>query len=121
MNPTRAGLEGPRFEPLLSVGSYPAEVLASTPAAADGRDWKYFGIGLPFLSTNACPIRLEPTFLPPRCTREPLALSCKPGICATPLTSSPYPTPSASVDRIIHGSAGMNWRRISHAHMSELT
>ena len=49
--------------------------MPSTPAAADGRDWKYSGSALPFLSVNACPISDEPTALPLHSMIEPFALS----------------------------------------------
>src|SRR6266567_2103 len=81
------GFVGPRFEPLLRVGSYPASVFPSAPTAADGRDWKYLRIGSPFESTNDWPIRLDPTCLPSRSTSDPSALSLKP-TCAIPVTRS---------------------------------
>jgi len=82
MSAIRTLFSGPRLEAPLEVGSYPVP-------AADGRLWKYLGsgatTGLPWASLVGCPffrtgtvklwpIREEPTVVPPRATREPLAL-----------------------------------------------
>src|SRR5664280_833106 len=82
MSPIRTLFSAPRLDAPLEVGSYPVP-------AADGRLWKYLGsgattglpeaslVGWPFFRTgtvNACPIREEPTVVPPRVSREPLAL-----------------------------------------------
>src|SRR5674476_811076 len=92
MEAIRSLFSGPRLEAPLDVGSYPVP-------AAEGRLWKYFGsasrtglslaslVGWLFFRTgrvNPCPMRWEPTVLPPRTTREPLALLPK-ATCAKPV------------------------------------
>jgi hypothetical protein len=74
-------LSGPRLDAEVAVGSYPSP-------AAEGRDWKYFGMASPLSSVNACPIRDEPTSRPSAVTIEPSARDLSPGSCAIPVTTS---------------------------------
>ena len=67
---------GPRLDALVDSGSYPDP-------AADGRDWKYRGSGLPSASVKDCPIRLLPTTSPSAVSSEPSALPRSPGNCAS--------------------------------------
>ena len=92
---TSLALVGPRLVPAEAMPSYPAP-------AADGRPQKYFG------SSNAWPMRLEPSVLPSTVMNEPFAWLGN-ATWAMAVTRAGYSRPVMRVRTMSSPMAGRTW------------